>query len=222
MMFYTESDTKTYTTMKLTNKQKRFVEEYLIDLNATQAAIRAGYKFSEDLSEAYVYFLIDPRDNKIFYVGKGRRKRISCHVRDAKNGSGDNGIKNALIMEILSSGHVVKEVVFASGFNDKNALLLERVLIRSLRDYGLTNIAQGSVPSSASVSAKAAILLSKLKTYDEWIKTAGEESIAMVLRLFGSTKVFYGDIQECLIRCRDGMPFNLNSIKGKSNGNAWR
>lgn len=28
---------------KLTNKQKRFVEEYLIDLNATQAAIRAGY-----------------------------------------------------------------------------------------------------------------------------------------------------------------------------------
>jgi phage terminase small subunit len=27
----------------LTPKQKRFVEEYLIDLNATQAAIRAGY-----------------------------------------------------------------------------------------------------------------------------------------------------------------------------------
>ena len=29
---------------KLTEKQKRFCEEYLIDLNATQAAIRAGYK----------------------------------------------------------------------------------------------------------------------------------------------------------------------------------
>ena len=28
---------------KLTQKQQRFVEEYLIDLNATQAAIRAGY-----------------------------------------------------------------------------------------------------------------------------------------------------------------------------------
>ena len=28
---------------KLTEKQQRFVEEYLIDLNATQAAIRAGY-----------------------------------------------------------------------------------------------------------------------------------------------------------------------------------
>lgn len=27
----------------MTNKQKRFVEEYLIDFNATQSAIRAGY-----------------------------------------------------------------------------------------------------------------------------------------------------------------------------------
>ena len=32
--------------MSLTDKQARFIEEYLIDLNATQAAIRAGY--SED------------------------------------------------------------------------------------------------------------------------------------------------------------------------------
>lgn len=31
------------TTRKLTPKQARFVSEYLVDLNATQAAIRAGY-----------------------------------------------------------------------------------------------------------------------------------------------------------------------------------
>lgn len=36
--------------MSLTAKQARFVEEYLIDLNATQAAIRAGY--SEKTAEA--------------------------------------------------------------------------------------------------------------------------------------------------------------------------
>ena len=29
--------------MALTDKQRRFVDEYLVDLNATQAAIRAGY-----------------------------------------------------------------------------------------------------------------------------------------------------------------------------------
>jgi len=31
------------TTVKLTARQERFVEEYLVDLNATAAAIRAGY-----------------------------------------------------------------------------------------------------------------------------------------------------------------------------------
>lgn len=32
---------------KLTEKQRRFVEEYLVDLNATQATIRAGYSVEE-------------------------------------------------------------------------------------------------------------------------------------------------------------------------------
>ncbi|GLX68316.1 terminase small subunit [Paenibacillus glycanilyticus] len=47
--------------MALTAKQQRFVEEYLIDLNATQAAIRAGYSINtaaaigyENLGEADV------------------------------------------------------------------------------------------------------------------------------------------------------------------------
>lgn len=39
--------------MKLTAKQKAFVQEYLIDLNATQAAIRAGY--SEDTATEIGY-----------------------------------------------------------------------------------------------------------------------------------------------------------------------
>lgn len=39
--------------MALTEKQKRFVAEYLVDLNATQAAIRAGY--SEKTAEVIGY-----------------------------------------------------------------------------------------------------------------------------------------------------------------------
>lgn len=38
-----KSTSETVGKPKLTDKQQRFVEEYLIDLNATQAAIRAGY-----------------------------------------------------------------------------------------------------------------------------------------------------------------------------------
>lgn len=46
---------------RLTAKQKRFIEEYLVDLNATQAAIRAGYSphtakeiGSENLSKPHI------------------------------------------------------------------------------------------------------------------------------------------------------------------------
>ena len=51
---------------KLTAKQKRFVEEYLIDLNATQAAIRAGYSpnsardiGSENLTKPHIRARVD-------------------------------------------------------------------------------------------------------------------------------------------------------------------
>jgi phage terminase small subunit len=39
--------------MALTDKQKRFCDEYLIDLNATQAAIRAGYSSKRASEQAY-------------------------------------------------------------------------------------------------------------------------------------------------------------------------
>ena len=51
---------------KMTPKQKRFVEEYLVDLNATQAAIRAGYSpktatviGAETLTKPYVSAAIE-------------------------------------------------------------------------------------------------------------------------------------------------------------------
>lgn len=53
---------------KMTNKQKRFCDEYLIDLNATQSAIRAGYSpksakqiGQENLSKPYLKAYIDER-----------------------------------------------------------------------------------------------------------------------------------------------------------------
>ena len=53
---------------KLTQKQRMFCDEYLIDLNATQAAIRAGYSektarniASENLAKPYIREYIDER-----------------------------------------------------------------------------------------------------------------------------------------------------------------
>ena len=54
--------------VKLTAKQKRFCDEYLIDLNATQAAIRAGYSAktagaigTENLQKPSIKAYIDER-----------------------------------------------------------------------------------------------------------------------------------------------------------------
>lgn len=49
--FYLESEVALMA--KLTEKQKLFCDEYLIDLNVTQAAIRAGYKAKYADSQAY-------------------------------------------------------------------------------------------------------------------------------------------------------------------------
>lgn len=53
---------------KMTNKQKRFCDEYLIDLNATQSAIRAGYSpktarqvGQENLTKPYIKAYIEER-----------------------------------------------------------------------------------------------------------------------------------------------------------------
>lgn len=63
----------------MTKKQKRFVEEYLIDLNATQAAIRAGYSpdtaqqmGSENLSKPVIKNAIDKA-----IAGRSRRTGIN-------------------------------------------------------------------------------------------------------------------------------------------------
>lgn len=60
---------------KLTAKQQRFCDEYLIDLNATQAAIRAGYS-PKTANEQGARLLVNVSiQKKIFELQKEREKR---------------------------------------------------------------------------------------------------------------------------------------------------
>lgn len=63
----------------MTVKQKRFVEEYLIDLNATQAAIRAGY--SADTAEQIGYQLLQKTSvsNEVAKAMAERSKRTGIN-----------------------------------------------------------------------------------------------------------------------------------------------
>lgn len=69
---------------KLTAKQQRFCDEYLIDLNATQAAIRAGY--SPKTAEQLAYQLLQKTSvqNHISELQKKREERTEITQDNAK------------------------------------------------------------------------------------------------------------------------------------------
>jgi len=152
---------------KLADKQRRFCQEYIVDLNATQAAIRAGYRLRE-LSELikiyYVYMLIDPRNNEIFYIGKGKGKRALMHERNARNGVSINWVKGGRIIEILKTGASPQIVMFYETNDESDAFEIERYLIKRFKEY-LTNKASGTV----SCKEHAKILLSKIIPFDKWV-----------------------------------------------------
>ena len=104
---------------------------------------------------AYVYKLIDPRDGKVFYIGKGRNNRVFDHVYDTakymreieeENLDEESQVdvvseKINTIMEIKNAGLDVIYVIHRHGLSDEEAILVESVLID---DYnGLTNLQSG-------------------------------------------------------------------------------
>ncbi len=68
---------------KLTNKQEMFCREYLIDLNGTQAAIRAGYSVkTPPKGKYYTYALVCGIRGDVFYIGKGKGARVYSHQKN--------------------------------------------------------------------------------------------------------------------------------------------
>jgi hypothetical protein len=101
---------------------------------ARPVAVSSPFRF-------YVYTLTDPRDGKIFYVGKGQGNRLNQHERDAVRHRHANWPKEHRIREILAARKslVAEKVAF---FDDEDeAYAHEAALIASLD--GLTNIMPG-------------------------------------------------------------------------------
>lgn len=98
---------------KLTDKQAKFVQEYLVDLNATQAAIRAGYSEntaqvigSENLSKPLV-------SDAIAEARKEHAERcavtidsLTDELNEAIAMSRDQGDPNALRASIMSKAKI--------------------------------------------------------------------------------------------------------------------
>ncbi len=187
---------------KLTAKQALFVQEFLVDKNATQAALRAGYSLlPASRGGYYVYFLCDPESGSVFYVGKGRDRRMSTHTKKAfSDGASGNGAKNKKIQEIVQKGQAVSELIFADALDESAAFSLERELIHLLKAHGLTNISAGIVTHQESAMAYAQAMLKRLKSFEQWNSEMAPAERERIERIFGDPKEFYGKYKSSLER----------------------
>ena len=71
---------------KLTPKQDRFCQEYVVDCNATQAAIRAGYSKKTAGHKASALVVNNCIKQKIKELQKAQRKRLDYDADDVVQG----------------------------------------------------------------------------------------------------------------------------------------
>ena len=93
----------------------------------------------QDKIKFYVYLYIDPRNDEIFYVGKGRGNRAFSHLRQ-KTASA----KNMRIRDIQSDGFQPRIEVLVHGLDDEStSRKIEASVIDLLGIDNLTNIQNG-------------------------------------------------------------------------------
>lgn len=111
---------------------------------------RSVTQFSElalqQLQGFYVYALIDPRNNQIFYIGKGTGNRVFAHEVESGKSPRSEKAKLQRIQEIESTGHEVKRLILNWGLTEEEAFAAEATLI-NLMNYispeALTNAVAG-------------------------------------------------------------------------------
>jgi len=154
----------------VTPNQQRFVQEYLVDLNATQAAIRAGCEVREwSLGlDYYVYLLIDPLSGSIFYVGKGKKRRCFHHEKQRHNLLDSNPKKITVIRDIVSRGLSVTVRLIGWQLTEADAYALERNLIEAIGKDRLTNAANGQFTEGERNLAFAKDRLRHVIPFSRW------------------------------------------------------
>lgn len=153
----------------------------------------------------YVYALIDPISDAVFYIGKGKGVRVKSHAKNARKGVIDNVDKHRAIKRIHSLGKEVQEVILYNARSETEAYAVERELITMMADSGLTNISLGVRSNAEIAQERAKEGLSRIKSFDHWIATAGLERINAAASLAGgSARKFYDSFVEDLQRMANG------------------
>jgi len=106
----------------------------------------------------YTYQLLDSRNMKAFYVGKGTGNRVHAHVRQSLSGSKNisNTEKHHKIKEIYKSGNTVVEQVLGRFADEQDALDHEEAFIGLHGIENLTNVfKKGTITSPRTISPQS-------------------------------------------------------------------
>lgn len=113
----------------------------------------ARMTFSPLVTEAlgwYVYLLVDPRDDRVFYVGKGRADRAFAHEADALDAADHPELQSAKherILDIGATGGQVRVMVLRHAIEtEKQAYVVESTaidLVHSMQPGQLLNVVLG-------------------------------------------------------------------------------
>lgn len=109
----------------------------------------------------YVYALRDPRDGKVFYVGKGVGDRINAHVREAGADPASERAKLRTITDIEGSGRDVDLLFLRTGIEDEQvAFIVEQAVIDAFRADGhpLTNLVRGHYSGRHGLASLPAVV----------------------------------------------------------------
>jgi len=126
--------------MKLDDNINLFTQKNLTHINGFSE------KALDSLNGFYVYALIDPRDDKVFYVGKGTGNRVFAHEIESGKSYKSEKIKLNKIREIEKEGFFVKRLIVNWGLSENEAFIAEATLINMLNympDIRLTNEVAG-------------------------------------------------------------------------------
>lgn len=102
------------------------------------------HEVAERLGPFYVYALVDPRTDRIFYVGKGTGQRLLAHGQEADLTVDENATSAKVeeIRSIRSAGYEPRLDIVRHGITDEaTALAIEAALIDTVP--GLTNAVSG-------------------------------------------------------------------------------
>lgn len=127
---------------------KLIVEQiiHLLESQNTPTIASFSEKALDSLNGFYVYALIDPRNEKVFYIGKGTGNRVFSHELESGKSRESEKKKIQLIREIENSGHSVKKLIVNWGLSENEAFVAEATLINLLNrmpDIRLTNEVSG-------------------------------------------------------------------------------